>query len=796
MDQQDEKRKESGENLNIVSHISSRIKELKRLYNDVATTKSEMLIHQMLPNHLRRRAMSHNPKRLPLRYRNGHKAQMLKSGLENQKSKRPSRKYRRKPSNLMKEYNRRKQKNVWLETHIWHAKRFKMKNMFGYRIPYTPTDKRYRTSYKAVRHHCLAQDISYYSCIEISGPIDILKQNFSRITSIECGLTLNAQSLMNGTREGHVMLFKKDSYPRHALTRVSFLWRPSENTSHKTIWIFVHPCVYTEVLQEFIELFDADNKSVNGENCVTNSSFTRNPRYVNTNSKMEILELKDTLNRLRLSGPFTNAVLSKTLKLATKDQNNWIEKLFESNPIFKDSHAQQGSVWTDLKAAGSHLEFPVHGILGLIVEDPRLNRSNSARREKAVNDPNTFYAGNYLHDVPKIASVSPLWEKDVRDELLKTKMTNSDLCKLRNKNQLVPGSASIFEKTHLQPVPIILIQRPNISGFGSGFDIIIPASYGLHFWLSLIKFGAKASGFREMSMIDIESRCDTFEPDTLLGRKEYETIRQNEIEKYFRLPPNKRTNFTKMKIASPFSCPFEQLTYEWNASINDDFYILRNVVRLNELDNAIRKKEKINFKSIEVNALIPIFLFNERGNCNVDYSFDIICLPKKCDIKKALTLKYYKSREPVLIETLGCDENTSARKTIRINHKKMLKRLRNQRVKIKRKLQATSNYFVKIPKCNSEKVIEEQYKEMCKLWLPIESSSIRNQCSREVIGYVTRTKFRFSEGKVCAIGYVTRDGLKELNQVFQKFKGLKHFVMTRSTNSQNYYTSDFSINNQ
>ena len=45
----------------------------------------------------------------------------------NKKPKRPSRRYRRRPSNLLEEYNRRQRKgSVWLETHIWHAKRFHM----------------------------------------------------------------------------------------------------------------------------------------------------------------------------------------------------------------------------------------------------------------------------------------------------------------------------------------------------------------------------------------------------------------------------------------------------------------------------------------------------------------------------------------------------------------------------------------------------------------------------------------------------------------------------------------------
>ena len=70
------------------------------------------------------------------------------------KHKRPSRKHRRRPKNLLQEYIRRQKTKVWLETHIWHAKRFKMTEKWGYKIPYQPTNKSARASYRATQHHC------------------------------------------------------------------------------------------------------------------------------------------------------------------------------------------------------------------------------------------------------------------------------------------------------------------------------------------------------------------------------------------------------------------------------------------------------------------------------------------------------------------------------------------------------------------------------------------------------------------------------------------------------------------
>jgi hypothetical protein len=73
---------------------------------------------------MRRRAVSHNLKRLPKRLQSVHRSQVEKSGGPVKKPKRPSRKYRRSKSNLLEGYNRRQRKFKSLETHIWHSKRW------------------------------------------------------------------------------------------------------------------------------------------------------------------------------------------------------------------------------------------------------------------------------------------------------------------------------------------------------------------------------------------------------------------------------------------------------------------------------------------------------------------------------------------------------------------------------------------------------------------------------------------------------------------------------------------------
>ncbi len=74
-------------------------------------------------------------------------------------SKRPSRKHRRRPSNLLQEYARRQRqrRHAWLETHIWHAKRFHMTDRWRFKLPLRANDKGARAVYRASAKHCLLQ---------------------------------------------------------------------------------------------------------------------------------------------------------------------------------------------------------------------------------------------------------------------------------------------------------------------------------------------------------------------------------------------------------------------------------------------------------------------------------------------------------------------------------------------------------------------------------------------------------------------------------------------------------------
>lgn len=64
-------------------------------------------------------------------------------------------------------------KQGWLETHLWHAKRFAMTQQtdlhyadWRHRVAIQPSDKSFRACYRAVAKHCLIQVCVFVICAQ------------------------------------------------------------------------------------------------------------------------------------------------------------------------------------------------------------------------------------------------------------------------------------------------------------------------------------------------------------------------------------------------------------------------------------------------------------------------------------------------------------------------------------------------------------------------------------------------------------------------------------------------------
>nr|CAG4638512.1 EOG090X07PD [Cyclestheria hislopi] len=270
---------------------AARAQEIKTLTELIENPSNTKLIFQKLPCHMRRRAMSHNPNRMPRLLREAHKAQMEKSGIATD-LKRPRRKYRRRPSNLLKEYTKRSQKNVWLETHIWHAKRFHMCTLWNFRLPKRSCSRSFRFCYRASVQNCLLTDISYLYLVEVQGPVETIFSGLKHLCDPRTGLTFQSTFTLKGNYEKQIMLYQPDQYPFNAIGQISFMWHCGDfDSTIRTLRLWIHPAFYEEVLSALGKVFEIDGTSENEE-------------------KVKLVVVEDSLNRFRLRGPASFSVIS------------------------------------------------------------------------------------------------------------------------------------------------------------------------------------------------------------------------------------------------------------------------------------------------------------------------------------------------------------------------------------------------------------------------------------------------------------------------------------------------------
>ncbi len=99
---------------------------------------------------------------------------MEKSKADGSVDKKPrSRKHRRSTRNLQSSDAQKQRSCKWLETHLWHTKRMKMVNKYGYRLSEHCADKGVRAAYKSFTHGCLmsvsnAISQTAYPCLPVA----------------------------------------------------------------------------------------------------------------------------------------------------------------------------------------------------------------------------------------------------------------------------------------------------------------------------------------------------------------------------------------------------------------------------------------------------------------------------------------------------------------------------------------------------------------------------------------------------------------------------------------------------
>ncbi|ELK38174.1 Ribonucleases P/MRP protein subunit POP1 [Myotis davidii] len=573
----------------------ARAAEISAMLKAVTQKSSNSLVFQTLPRHMRRRAMSHNVRRLPRRLQEIAQKEAEKAVHQKKEhSKNKCHKARRCHINRMLEFNRRQRKNRWLETHIWHAKRFHMVKQWGYCLGERPTVKSHRACYRAMTQRCLLQDLSYYCCLELKGKEEEILKALSPMCSIDTGLTFAAVHCLSGKRQGSLLLYRAHQYPRGMLGPVSFIWKPErtpgDTSESRQLWIWLHPTLKQDILEEVkaacqcIEpvesttcisdplLAPAQEKSQAklpdekigkkrkwkdaGENAKPVKKFmgdgtraAHEPRsWSSSTTGIVISDLTMEINRFRLIGPLSHAILTEALQAAA---------------VHTNFHMRKGCA----PAAGLVL-------IGSLCLTKQMIQVRILARPSQVLEDNEEVRQLRLEGVPVECAHSFLWSQAICKSVTENKMSDQDLNRKRSE-LLVPGSQLVLGP-HESKIPLLLVHQPGKvtgdgqRGWGSGWDVLLPKAWGMAFWIPFIYRGARVGGLKETVVHSQYKRSPSIPgdfPDCSAGSLFAEEQARNLLEKYKRRPPAKRPNYVKLGTLAPFCLPWEQLTRDWELRV-------------------------------------------------------------------------------------------------------------------------------------------------------------------------------------------------------------------------------------
>ncbi|KAJ9061049.1 Ribonucleases P/MRP protein subunit pop1 [Entomophthora muscae] len=489
---------------------------------------SSKRVFQTLPRHLRRRTASFNSMRVPMRLR---RSASLELESLNTKAKRKNRVFKMFAANRKAEYLRRQKDKRWLETHIWHAKRFHMETIWGYRLGISTTYKNFRASYRSRKTATSICDVSYTAVIELCGyssQISLLLKSYLDLSQIP----ISSKRYISGRRICNTFFYQRNQYPLGLICPVQILWSPNNVTTQK-LWIFAHPSCYETIFK----LLQEDKSS----------------------AELQFNDLRGKLNIFQLSG----ATVLRTLGQAFRACDAEDSKLGSSQESQKS--------WPLLLSARDSSSFPPSSVLGLTVHDPRLRLVASGHNNYQLSNSESEALHSLLVAWPSALAQSTLWDSQAREALALGRISIAGINNRRSQ-LLIPGSA--LEPTpNDSRIPVLLVRCATVDHVScssrpttTGWNLIVPGGFGMDFWKALVFAGAREEGLRDWNEKHFEASCPSF-PNDFPATPAYDETSQRKASAlevaHNRRPPAKRVPYKTYGVEHPFRPPFPSATDAW-----------------------------------------------------------------------------------------------------------------------------------------------------------------------------------------------------------------------------------------
>ena len=820
--------------IKIEDFVESRKKELAKFQDILKHKFSTKHGHQLLPHHMRRRQMSHNPFRIPRLFRVSNLTVNVKS---------KCRKHKRKLINLKRSLIRRARRQNWLEGHLWLAKRFFMKKYLDtYTIPYKRRDKGYRACYKYWEHYSVIHDMSYYDYFVINVLNDKEEQFFE--------LLLKKYSIGNDINnfKEQMLLNKITLYDNEGR-----IIGPIEFFYFNNIFVILNVSIITNQIYDLLDNISKEmNNSIEikfthkfnlfvlgGKTCLSKilSVFSESNIDININSTFNNLNEKESLiNKIQTSqdGKMIIFKIKQPISIFKLNEHIYINCLNDNNPnknekmksLFLNSSINESNLnkeFIDLIYSNTtdYLTYKEKFLENDKIEEKKEDNKIQEIKDEYFNFEEITERTTFMHrkkvDLKKLNNTL---SKSIKD-LKKNKDKQNTLTQPKKEIEKNYIKGKVYKKeeikdnilsSHDKDTYICLIKK-NIYYYdyneqlkiSSLYYLIFPRGYSIDLMRRFSYINTKAIGLRDLERFKTQYNQTNFPrdyPGSLAYQKYILEKTKKELVKYYKKPPSKRVNYLKILNPSPFYSCWELLfnndkenknTNIYNSSKNINIIpsikLLSDKNYLNQLMNITKNNGKKFLLSIEI-------LTVEGGTINYN---DLLYIPKEEDIQKYLLHKKNKNDINDIIFEEKNDEQNNEMIDEEIDYIKEYEDIKNnfkiiEEIKDKNlgygqmtKNKYFNNELVSLMKYYSKANSNQEqdfYNNIINSNLTIK---LKVELSRKLIGFITTGLYDYSLNKGKARGFIKVQEYEKLCALKQKFNMNFMPILLRKKDSLVYY---------
>ena len=821
--------------IKIQDFVESRKKELSKFQDILKHKFSTKHGHQLLPHHMRRRQMSHNPFRIPRLYRVSNLTVNVKS---------KCRKHKRKMLNLKQSLIRRARKQNWLEGHLWLAKRFFMKKYLDtYTVPYKRRDKGYRACYKYWEHYSVIHDMSYYDYFVINVLnnkekqfLEILLKKYSLGNEID---NFKEQMILN-----NIILYDNNGR----------IIGPIEFFYFNNIFIIMNVSIITEQIYELLNNISKDmNNDINikfthkfnlfvlgGKTCLSKiiSVFSESNIDINIDSTFNNIDDKESIiNNIKKSEdgkiiifkikqPTSifrlNELIYKNCLNDNKD--NKIEKmkyLYLNSSISKDSLNKE---FIDLISSNTtdYLSYKEKYLDNNTKEGNEKDKNKIEEiKDEYFNFEEITERTTFMHrknvDLKKLNNSLAKSVKDLKKN--KDKQETLTQPKKEVNNNYIKGK--VYKKEEIKENIIssndkdtyICLIKKNIYYYDYNnqlkistlYYLIFPRGYSIDLMRRFSYINTKGIGLKDLERFKTQYNQMNFPrdyPGSIAYQKYILEKTKKNLVKYYKKPPSKRVNYLKILNPSPFytcwNILFDKENKDnifssfQNINIIPSINFLSDKKYLNDLMNITKKNGNKFLLSIEILSL-------EGGLPNYN---DLLYIPKDEDIEKYLAHK--KAKENINNILFEEDENKNEIKED-IDYVKEYENIKNN-FKI---IEETKDKNIEYGQMTKNKYFNNELITLMKYYNNLNNEDIQDfhsniinanltiklkvELSRKLIGFITTGLYDYSLNKGKARGFIKVQEYEKLYSLKQKFKMNFIPILLRKKDSLVYYLCSISF---